>query len=586
MSFENAQRHFEDLLRRKTAGTIDEKQFAVEVAKIRVKDDVGYTWCIDPQRGWLYWNGSDWVARVQEPATENAEELKQKANDSDRTSPHRSDPHRPSHDQRDPRHVAGQSLRWLRMGANALQGRLPPPQVFLQQAKKVPIKKRQQSWWDALAIMGGAVGGFLWFLYSSVRGMPHFAPFGLQHESFFDFLPPMAMAAAAVMLFLFRRKLAQLLAPFRKIPLAGRFGMGGILLVFGLLIRYKSGLFASREGLDVITPLLMLMLPICIVFFRKPLDMMLLPLDPIRSKIPRVVLVVVGLAIPFLVSHILYSWFNMMMYPFLRASVVIGTMVSYAILRTPAKPSHGDRKAAPVAASAQPPEEQSSRNREHLQRRMAWTGLIWIAIFHVFCISPVFADDFFRDPFNGNDGLRTDGVATAIAGTVTVIVSGLVNGAEVVRTVLEGAAGGEGTGAAGGAGAGTGDEGEEKKPKEIQIQVNTVDQNGAGGTRLERGINDAVFIYASCFEVGKGPLPEMDDSIVFNLSAGAPFVFLNDHGRAHGQRCASVQLEDPFPDELPPSAAGVTVSAAFDGSRISVPVSLELVVAAYRIRFR
>ncbi len=372
-----------------------------------------------------------------------------------------------------------------------------------------------------------------------------------------------------------------MLAPLRKIPLGGRFGLGGFVLVVGLLIRYKSGLFQSREGLDLITPLLMLMLPVCIVFFRKPLDTLLLPLDPIRSKIPKVVLICVGLAVPFLVSHILYNWFNMMMYPFLRAAVVIGPRVSYAIIRTPARPPSNARKVEALASSSPPADPQ-----QRMQRRMAWIGLAWIVAVHFLLVSPAFADDFLRDPFNGNDGLRTSGVATAIAGTVTIIVSGLVNGAEVVRTVLEPSSEEGGAEGAGAGAAGTGAEGEEKEPRKIQIQVETVDGDGAVGTRLEKGVNDVVFIYASCFEVGKGALPEMDDSIVFSLTGGAPFVFLHDHGRAHGRRCAAVQFEDPVPDEMPPSTANVSVSASVEGARISVPVSLDLVVALYRIRFR
>lgn len=584
MDFSSATRRYEDLLRRKNVGEIDDGAFQEGVAAIRVEDESGYSWCLDAAGNWYYWDGSTWVASTSSqqssgggPGLDTHQSTGSPAGAAD-------------FDQ-----VFRKAFRWIPMGLAMLRGRMPPASVFLQQTRHVPLKKRSQSWWDAVAIMGGATGGFLWFLYSSVRGMPHFAPLGLSNESYFDFLPPMVMAALAVLGFLFRRQIAQalrpIMAPFRKIPLIGRLGLGGVFLLVGMWVRYRSGLFVGREGLDLITPMLMLFLPILIVLFRKPLDAVLLPFDPIRRKIPRIILVILGLAAPYLVAHVVYYWFNMAMYPFLRVSVCFGTMISYAILRTPK--GAAPRKPRPQAAvGSAPPPLPGGPTPPRMSRRMAWVGLVWMLGLHLLFLAPVCADDFFRDPFNGNDGLRTPVVATAMAGTVTVVVSGLVNGAEVVRTIIEAQSGEDGSetggGSAGeGAGAaGSGEGGEEQEPRQVQIVVSTVDQQGGVGTTLEMSGNQAVFIYAYCVEVGKGPLPGADDTLSFHLVAGSPFVFLSDFGRQGGQRCASVQIEDPLPDGMPPESVVVSVSAIIEGERISVPVSLSLMVAPYRIRFR
>lgn len=581
MDFPQATRMYEELLRRRNAGELDEAAFQQALGSIRVEDASGYSWTIDAAGRWLYWNGSAWVpAEASNAATSGQGSAPAPVSESP------SSQGAPDVDQ-----AIRKAFRWIPLGLGMLRGRLPPASVFLQQMRHVPLKKRPQPWWDALAIMGGAIGGFLWFLYSSVRGMPHFAPLRLQNESFFDLIPPLVMAGMAVLLFLFRRQIARLMAPLGKIPLVGRLGGGLVFLIIGLLVRYKSGLFQTREGLDLITPLLMLFLPIIIVLFRKPLDAVLLPFDPIRRKIPRIILVILGLAAPYLVAHIIYNWFNMFMYPFLRVSVVFGTMISYAILRTPARPPTQARVTTPGGTTSPPPLPGGAASRQMLKRRAAWVGLVWILGLHLFFITPAFADDFLRDPFNGNDGLRTPGVATAMAGTVTVIVSGLVNGAEVVRTVIEAQSGEGGSGAEGGSGgaesggaAGSGDE--QQEPRKVHVQADTFDNQGYPSTRIEPGGRGPVFVYADCVEVGKGQLKAETAGISFHLASGAQWVQLVDHGMLGGKRCAGIDVVDPMPQGTPPASVVISVTAAIEGKLISVPVTVELIVSAYRIRFR
>jgi len=440
-----------------------------------------------------------------------------------------------------------------------------------------------------LAILGGAAAGTLWFLYSCVRGLPHFLPLQSGYEGSGDFLPPLLMGIGAFLLWTFRRRVAAVfrpvIAPLARIPLVGRFAMGGGVLLVGWLFRYKSGLFQGREGVDLITPLLMVALPVLIVVFREPLDALLRPLAPIRSKIPRIVLVVVGLAVPFLVAHVVYHWFHITQYPFLRISVVLGTMLSYAIIRTPAKSGAAGGAPASAGRSGPPPLPDRAGSRSASERRAAWVGLAWILGAHLLMVTPALADDFFRDPFNGNDGLRTPGVATAIAGTVTVVVSGLVNGAEVVRTIIEAQGGAKGGGSGAGGGAAGAGGGEAEKELQVDIVVTTTDARGQPGTRLEPGVNDAVFIYARCEKKGSEAVSMPCEIQGFHLGSGAPFVFLHDHGIVGGQRCAGVQVEDPLPESAPPTSVVVTVSASIGGKSVSVPVSLEFVAPQYFIRF-
>ncbi len=69
-----------------------------------------------------------------------------------------------------------------------------------------------------------------------------------------------------------------------------------------LWIAYTS----LREGRDWGTAFLMIALPVCLAIFRKPIDRMLLPLLPMRRKVPRLLLVALGLAAPYLVAILLY----------------------------------------------------------------------------------------------------------------------------------------------------------------------------------------------------------------------------------------------------------------------------------------
>jgi hypothetical protein len=85
---------------------------------------------------------------------------------------------------------------------------------------------------------------------------------------------------------------------------------------------------------DKKTCIAMIVIPIALIVFRKPLDAALRPLEPFRSKIPPMVLAGCGVAIPFLVANYLYSR-GESQFPFMFKAYVYSTILSYIVLRTP-----------------------------------------------------------------------------------------------------------------------------------------------------------------------------------------------------------------------------------------------------------
>ena len=122
----------------------------------------------------------------------------------------------------------------------------------------------------------------------------------------------------------------------------------GFLLAMGWLV-YSSGMLGALAGAYPFNPdqmmqradwtsfALMIALPIGISVLRPTLDLILWPLQPIRFLFPAKLLVTVGLLSPFAVSWLLYTVWGLRNYEFLHFSLIWGTLISYAILRTPAR---------------------------------------------------------------------------------------------------------------------------------------------------------------------------------------------------------------------------------------------------------
>jgi len=194
--------------------------------------------------------------------------------------------------------------------------------------------------------------------------------------------------------------------------------LGGI--VAAILWFIYGGIRSGREGFDLITPLLMIGIPVILVWFRADIDQMLQPLQPHRKKISRILLIGLGIATPFLTAWILYNIFNISQYPLMQANMVVGTFVAYIITRDPQIGPGRQTPRGPVAGSVM---------------------IIFTIIICSCFVAPVLADDCLSDPLNAQDCLRTDGYAEVMAGLIATILSVLINGPILVQTLLQGASG-------------------------------------------------------------------------------------------------------------------------------------------------
>ena len=123
-----------------------------------------------------------------------------------------------------------------------------------------PLAGKSEKWWNLVSMLGGGVGGGLWYWYSSLD---------------------------------------------------------------------------KSVKPDYITAVLMLLVPIALALLRRPIDRWLAPLIHLRRKLPRLVIVGIGIAAPFFVASFLYNGMNISEFPLIRLSVVLGPLASYLIIRTP-----------------------------------------------------------------------------------------------------------------------------------------------------------------------------------------------------------------------------------------------------------
>ncbi len=114
--------------------------------------------------------------------------------------------------------------------------------------------------------------------------------------------------------------------------------VGGV--VAAILWLMYTGLPASSEGVDIITPILMVAIPTGLVFLRKPIDGLLKPIQPVRRHIPRLFLIGGGLVAPYVVAWLLYDA-GFRQYEYMWVSLICGSLTAYAILRTPEMQSGG-----------------------------------------------------------------------------------------------------------------------------------------------------------------------------------------------------------------------------------------------------
>jgi len=182
---------------------------------------------------------------------------------------------------------------------------------------------------------------------------------------------------------------------------------------------------SMREGFDWISPLLIVAMPLLLIWKRKGIDNFLMPIQPSRKKFSRKLLIGMGIAVPFLTAFILYHVFQISQYPLMYTNIVIGTLVSYALVREPvlADKYHGDPHAGRMP-----------------DIRVPLALLIGIS----FCVRVVLAHDCLSDPLNAQDCMRTTGTAEVLAGGVSALVAGAVNGPTMLQTLSQGGDGGDG----------------------------------------------------------------------------------------------------------------------------------------------
>lgn len=185
------------------------------------------------------------------------------------------------------------------------------------------------------------------------------------------------------------------------------------------------------EEFDLISPLLMVAMPLVLIWKRKEIDNLLIPLQPTRNKVSRKLLIGMGIAVPFLTAFVIYHVFGISQYPLMYWNIVIGTLASYALVREP------------VLADRYRGNTQDMRTPD---LRVPMILLIGLSV----CVRVVLADDCLTDPFNARDCMRTTGTAELLAGGVSAGVSGAVNGPTMVQTLSEsGETGGPGDGGTG-----------------------------------------------------------------------------------------------------------------------------------------
>ena len=88
---------------------------------------------------------------------------------------------------------------------------------------------------------------------------------------------------------------------------------------------------------DYKTCISMVALPAALILFRKWIDRLLMPLQSIKEKIPRMLRLGFGLAIPFVLANGLYGRYTEFEYLF--RTIVMSTVASYVVLRNPVSPS-------------------------------------------------------------------------------------------------------------------------------------------------------------------------------------------------------------------------------------------------------
>jgi hypothetical protein len=333
---------------------------------------------------------------------------------------------------------------------------------------------------------------------------------------------------------------------------------GGVVSAVGWY--FYSTIRGQSEGTDVWTPLALAVLPLAIVVLRRPIDWLLSPIQKVRQYIPRLVIVGLGLAAPYGVAAWMYEnpraerMFRAPMreYPYASRALVAGSVVAYLILRTPRA---GNRRQAGPAMNA----------------------ILQCLAFALFSASTsALADHYLQDPWNLNDGLRTPGWAPVLAGTGATIVSVLINGNEVIRTLINPRSDG-------------GDTPSGEEPTHYSLDIRTQDRSRLQRSSLAADGEDALWIYVQV-ECNK---PKIDTATLTSgvqflaMPPNADWLQIADIQMLGGYKVAMIRARPPAPNaNLVSSEAVVGVLAWLEGRQITAPVPLTLEDNSYELEVR
>lgn len=169
---------------------------------------------------------------------------------------------------------------------------------------------------------------------------------------------------------------------------------------------------ASSEGFDFITPILLIGIPVMLALYRSRIDDVLVSIQPFRQKFSRPLLIGLAIATPFLTAFLLFNVLGFSNYGLLHWNIILGTLLSYAIVREPVLASGGFKKPG-------------------MNGKLPMLLILVCCL----CVTSVMADDCERDPLNAQDCLRTAGYAQMLAAVVSATSGIFVNFPTFVQAV-------------------------------------------------------------------------------------------------------------------------------------------------------
>ena len=197
--------------------------------------------------------------------------------------------------------------------------------------------------------------------------------------------------------------------------------LGGIAV--GLVWFVYTSLRGPYQGLDIVSPMLMIVIPIALIEFRGGFDRMILPVQKFRAGIAKPILIIIGIIVPFLTAFILYNVFGLRNDLLLQLNIIIGTLGAYVIMRDP---------------------ELFQDNRQGRGFPPGTHLLLITLATMVFCTSRAIASGFAGLPMNDWDCMVCAFESQFISGLIPAILVGLLSGHAITRMLMQRKQGGGG----------------------------------------------------------------------------------------------------------------------------------------------